>query len=244
MLAFCPLWCNLLDSLRPCGPQHARLLCPSLPPGIRWSSCPWTFQSPHLLSPPYPPAPIFPSINVFSSESALHIRWPKYWSFSFSISPSYEYSGLISFRTDWFDLLFVQGTLKSLLQYHSSKASVFWCSAFFMVQLSTQLILHPACIWVYTELTLWHPRSKLHSNLRDCLASLDYWEGWEGNPAYVMTCVRHRTGEDFARSPTTHPPEWLRLKTDSINTLAGVCSTETLIHCWWSVSWCNRFANY
>ena len=73
---------------------------------------------------------IFPSIRVFSSESAHHIRWPKYWSFSFSISPTNEYSGLISFRMDWFDLLVVQGTLKSLLQHHSSKASILWCSAF------------------------------------------------------------------------------------------------------------------
>ena len=79
---------------------------------------------------------VFPSIRVFSNESALHIRWPKYWSFSFSISPSNEYSGLISFKIDWFDLLAVQGTLKSLLQHHSSKASILWHSAFFMVQLS------------------------------------------------------------------------------------------------------------
>ena len=79
---------------------------------------------------------IFLSIKVFLKESVLCIRWPKYWSFSFSISPSNEYSGLISFRIDWFDLLAVQGTLKSLLQYHSSKASIFQCSAFFIVQLS------------------------------------------------------------------------------------------------------------
>ena len=79
---------------------------------------------------------IFPSIRVFSNESALCIRWPKYWSFSFSISPSNEYSELISFRIDWLDLLAVQGTLKSLLQYHSSKASILWHSAFFIVQLS------------------------------------------------------------------------------------------------------------
>ena len=79
---------------------------------------------------------IFPSIRVFSNESVLCIRWPKYWSFSFSIIPSSEYSGLISFRIDWFDLLAVQGTLKSLLQYHSWKASILQCSAFFMVQLS------------------------------------------------------------------------------------------------------------
>ena len=79
---------------------------------------------------------IFPNIRVFSKESVLHIRWPKYWSFSFSISPSDEYSGLISFRIDWFDLLAVEGTLKSLLQHHSSKASILRCSAFFIVQLS------------------------------------------------------------------------------------------------------------
>ena len=80
---------------------------------------------------------IFPSIRVFSNESVLRIRWPNYWSFSFSISPSNECSGLISYRTDWLDLLAVQGTLKSLLQHHSSKASILWCSAFFMVQLTS-----------------------------------------------------------------------------------------------------------
>ena len=80
--------------------------------------------------------PIPPSIRVFSNESALHIRWPKYWSFSFNISPSNEHPGLISFRMDWLDLLPVQGTLKSLLQLHSSKASILQCSSFFIVQLS------------------------------------------------------------------------------------------------------------
>ena len=79
---------------------------------------------------------IFPTIRVFSNKSALHIRWPKYWSLSFNISPSNEHPGLISFRMDWLDLLAVQGTLKSLLQHHSSKASVLLCSAFFIVQLS------------------------------------------------------------------------------------------------------------
>ena len=86
---------------------------------------------PLLLLPPIPP-----SIRVFSNESAFHIRWPKYWSFSFSINPSNEHPGLISFRMDWLDLLGVQGTLKSLLQHHTSKASVLWHSAFFVVQLS------------------------------------------------------------------------------------------------------------
>ena len=81
---------------------------------------------------------IFPSIRVLSNESVLHIRWPKYWSFSFNISPSNEYSGQVSFRMDWLDLLTVQGTLKGLLQHHSSKASILWCSVFFMVQLSCQ----------------------------------------------------------------------------------------------------------
>ena len=82
------------------------------------------------------PPSIFPSIRVFSNKSVLRIRWPKYWSFSFSISPSNEYSGLISFRMDWLDLLAVQMSLKSLLQHHSSKASILWQSAFFIVQLS------------------------------------------------------------------------------------------------------------
>ena len=93
-------------------------------------------QPSHLLSPLLLLPPIPPSIRVFSNESTLRIRWPKYWSFSFSISPSNEHSGLISFRMDWLDLLAAQGTLKSLLQHHSSKASILQCSAFFMVQLS------------------------------------------------------------------------------------------------------------
>ena len=83
------------------------------------------------------PPSVFPSIRVFFNESVLHIRWPKYWSFSFSISPSNEYPGLISFRINWLDLLAVQGTLKSLLQHHRSKASILWRSAFFIVQLTS-----------------------------------------------------------------------------------------------------------
>ena len=93
-------------------------------------------QPSHPLSSPSPPPSIFPSIRVFSNESALRIRWPKYWSFSFNTSSSNEYSGLISFRMYWLDLLAVQGTPKSLIQHHSSKASIFQCSAFFTVQLS------------------------------------------------------------------------------------------------------------
>ena len=82
------------------------------------------------------PTSIFPSIRVFSNESVLRIRWPKYWNFSFSISPSNEYSGLMSLKIGWLDLLAIQGTLKNLLQQHNSKASILWCSAFFMVQFS------------------------------------------------------------------------------------------------------------
>ena len=90
---------------------------------------------------------IFPRIRVFSNESALHIRWPKYWSFSFNIGPSNEHPGLIFFRMDWLDLLAVQGTLNSLLQHHSSKASILRCSAFFIVQLSHPYISHPLEKW-------------------------------------------------------------------------------------------------
>ena len=128
----------LSDSLRHHEPQHTRPPCPSATPGVHSHSCPlsrWchlTISSCHplLLLPLIPP-----SIRVFSNESALHIRWPKYWSFSFSISLSNEHPGLISFRMDWLDLLAVQGILKSLLQHHSSKASILWLSPFFTVQL-------------------------------------------------------------------------------------------------------------
>ena len=111
---------------------------------------------------------IFPSIRVFSNESALHIRWPKYWSFSFSITPSSEHSGLISFRMDWLDLLAVQGTLKSLLQHHSSKASILQHSAFFIVQLS-----HPyMTIGKTIVLTRWTFVGKVMSQLFNILSSL------------------------------------------------------------------------
>ena len=124
----------------PHGLQHARPPCPSPTLGACSNSYPIESVMPSnnliLCCPLLLPPSIFPSIRVFSSESVLQIRRPKYWSFSFSISPSNEYSGLISYRMDWLDLLAVQGTLKSLLQHHSSKASILWCSAFFIVQLS------------------------------------------------------------------------------------------------------------
>ena len=125
--------------LRPHGLQHARLHCPSPIPGsYSLKSIELVMPSNHLfLCRPLLLLPsIFPRVRIFSNESILHIRWPKYWSFNFSISPSNEYSGLISFRMDLLNLLAVQGTLKSLLQHHSSKASIFWLSVFFMVQLS------------------------------------------------------------------------------------------------------------
>ena len=114
------------DSLRPHEPQHARPPCPSPTPGVHSNSCPlsqWCHPAISSCLPLLPPS-IFPSIRVFSNEPVLHIRWPKYWSFRLSISSSNEYSGLISFRMDWLDLLAFQETLKSLLQHHSSKASI------------------------------------------------------------------------------------------------------------------------
>ena len=114
------------------------------------------------------PPSIFPSIRVFNRESALCIRWSKYWSFSFSISPSNEHSGLISFRIDWFDLLAVQGTPKSLLQHHSSKASILWCSAFFMVQLSHPYMTPGKTI----ALTRWTFVGKVMSLLLNMLSML------------------------------------------------------------------------
>ena len=129
----CPTVCNPMDCSTPGLPVQHQLLeftqthvIESVMPSNHLNLC-----YPHLL-----PPLIFPSIRVFSNESVLRIRWPEYWSFSFSISPSNEHPGLISFKMDWLDLLAVQGTLKSLLQHHSSKASIFLRSAFFIVQVS------------------------------------------------------------------------------------------------------------
>ena len=131
-------WSSLkLKSIEPVMPSNHLILC-----------------RPLLL-----PPSVFPSIRVFSNESVLHIRWPKYWSFSVSIRSSNKYSGLISFRIDWLDLLAVQGTLKSLLQHHSSKASILWCSAFFMFQLSHPYMTTGKII----ALTIWTFVSKVMS---------------------------------------------------------------------------------
>ena len=129
----CPILCDPMDCSMPGLPVHTNTQ--SL---LKLMSIESVMPSNHLIlcRPLLLPPSIFPSIRVFSNELVLCIRWPKHWSFSFSISPSNEYSGLISFRMDWLDLLVIQGTLKSLLQHHSSKASILWCSAFFTVQLS------------------------------------------------------------------------------------------------------------
>ena len=128
----CPTLCDPMNHSTPGLPVHHHL------PEFTQTSIESEMPSSHLIlcRPLLLLSPIPPSIRVFSNESILHMRWPKYWSFSFSISPSNEHPGLISFRMDWLDFLAVQGTLKSLLQHHSSKASILWHSAFFTVQLS------------------------------------------------------------------------------------------------------------
>ena len=138
------------DSLWHHEPQHTRPPCPSPTPRVYSNSCPLSQWCHPTISSLLPPS-IFSSIRVFSSKSVLRIRWPKYWNFSFSISPSNEYSGLISFRMERLDLLVLQGTLKSLLQHHGLKASILRRSAFFIVQLS-----HPyMTTGKITALTIW-----------------------------------------------------------------------------------------
>ena len=129
----CPTLCDPMNCSTPGLLVHHQLLEFTQTHVHRVSDA---IQPSHPRSSPSPPAPIPPSIRVFSNESTLRMRWPKYWSFSLSISPSNEHPGLISFRMDWLDLLAVEGTLKSLLQHHNSKASILRHSAFFIVQLS------------------------------------------------------------------------------------------------------------
>ena len=151
------------NSLRPHGLQHARLPCPSLTPRACSNSCPLSQWGKPTISSSVIPLSFclqsYPGLGSFSSESDLCIRWPEYWNFSFSISPSNEYSGLISLGIDWFDLLAVLGILKSLLQHHNLKPSVLWRSAFFMVQLSHLYMTTGKKTW------LWLYRPLQHSNI-------------------------------------------------------------------------------
>ena len=160
----CPTLCHPMDCMAGLPVHHQ--LPEFTQTQVHWVSD--TIQPSHPLSSPSPLPSIFPSIRVFSKEAALRIRWPKYWSFSFNISPSKEYPGLISFRMDRSDLLAVQGTLKSLLQYHSSKVSILWCSAFFIVQIS-----HPYMTTGKTiALTRWTFVGKVMSLLFNMLSRL------------------------------------------------------------------------
>ena len=138
------------DTLQSCGLKYARLPCPSLPLGVHSNSCPLSWWRHSKISSsviPFSSCPqSFPVSGSFPMSQFFAFRWPKYWSFSFSISPSNEHPGLMSFRMDWLDFLAVQGTLKSLLQHHGSKASILQCSAFFMVQLS--------CLYMTTGKTI------------------------------------------------------------------------------------------
>ena len=162
----CLTLCNSTDCSMPAFPVHHQL-----PELIQLMSIESVMPSNHLIfcRPLLLQPSIFPSIRIFSSESVLCISWPKYWSFSFSISPSNEYSGLISFRIDWLDLLAVQGTLKSLLQHHSSKASILQHSAFFLVQLS-----HP---YMTTGKTIASTAAAAAKSLQLCLTLCDPTDG-------------------------------------------------------------------
>ena len=154
------------------------------------------------------------NIRVFSNESVLHIRWPKYWSFSFSISPSNEYSGLISFRIDWLDLLAVQGTLKSLLQHHSSKASILQCSAFFIVQLSDPYVTTGETI----ALTRWTFVSKVMSLLFNMLSRL------------VITFLPRSKHLliSWPQSPSAVILEPRKIKSDTVSTVSPPISHEVM----------------
>ena len=174
------------DSLRLHESQHARPPCPSYSRSSPKLLCKSVMPSSHLIlcHPLLLLPPIPPSIRVFSNESPLHMRWPKYWSFSFSISLSNEYPGLISFRMNWLDLLAVQGTLKSLLQYHSSKASIRRHSAFFTVQLS-----HPYMTTGKTiALTRWTIFAKVMSLLFNMLSRYSSLGSLIKNNLWSSTC--------------------------------------------------------
>ena len=161
----------LSDSSQPHGPQHTRPPCSLPTPRVYSTHVHWVgdaIQPSHPLSSPSPPAFNLSQHQIFSNESVLHIRWPKHWNFSINISPSNEHSGLISFRMDWLDVLAVQGTLKSLFQHHSSKASILRHSAFFRVQLSHPYMTNAKTI----ALTRWTFFGKVMSLLFNMLSRL------------------------------------------------------------------------
>ena len=177
-----------------------------------------------LLLPPIPP-----SIRVFSNESTLHMRWPKYWSFSFSIIPSKEIPGLLSFRTDWLDLLAVQGTLKHLLQHHSSKASILWHSAFFTVQLSHPYVTTRKTI----ALTRWTFVGKVMSLLFNMLSRL------------VITFLPRskRLLISWLQSPSSVIWEPQKIKSDTVSMISPSISHEVMgpdamIFVFWMLSFC------
>ena len=196
--------------------QQSRPPCPSPTPRVYSNiSIKSVMPSNHLiLCRPLLLPSIFPSIRVFSNESALHIRWPKYWSFSFNISPSNEPLGLISFRMDWLDLLAVQGTLKSLLQHHGSKASILWGSAFFIVQLS-----HPyMTTGKTTVLTRWTFVGKVMSLLFNILSRL------------VVTLFPRskRLLISWLQSPSTVILEPKKIKSDIVSTVSPPVCHEVM----------------
>ena len=198
--------------------QHARPPCPSPTPGVHSDSCPstqWCHPAISSSVVPFSSCPqIPPSIRVFSNESTLRMRWPKYWSFSFSIIPYKEFPGLISFRMDWFDLLADQGTLKSLLQHHTLKASILPCSAFFIVQVS-----HPSMTTGKTiALTRWTFVRKVMSLFLNVLSRL------------VITFLPRSKHLliSWLQSPSAVILEPQKIKSDTVSTVSPSISHEVM----------------
>ena len=224
------------NSLWPHEPQHTRPPCPSRTPDFTQTR---VHRVRDAIQPSHPPCPLLllptmpPSITVFSNESTLHMTWPKYWSFSFSISPSNENPGMISFRMDWLDLLAVQGTLKSLLQHHGSKTSNLQCSAFFTVQLS-----HPYMTTGKTiALTRWTSVGKEMSLLFNALSQL------------VITFLPRskRLLISWLQSPSAVILEPKKVKSDSVSTVSPsisheVMGSDAMILVFWMLSFKSTFS--
>ena len=196
----CPTLCDPMNRSTPGLPIHHQLPEPTQTHVIGS-----VMPSNHLIlcCPPLLLPSIFRSISVFSNESALHIRWAKYWSFSFSISPSSEYPGLISFRMDWLDLLAVQRTLKSLLQHHSLKASILWCSAFFIVQISHPYMTTGKTIaltrWTFVDkvmFLLFNMLSRLEKAMAPHSSTLAWKIPWTEEPGRLQSMGSLLVGHD------------------------------------------------